>query len=291
MRMKQKVSISSLPIHWGILILLIFIPQLLSAQENNDSIRIARDSISIEPEGVLQRSTLECFPEKSTTYSLYSPGQLEHIPRFSLKRDISLPYQTNPSLLFRGDYSTGGVLHQFDHGTVFGSGSQTSMAGIGRFNSASLGYQHIFNEQFELQVRANALKVNMSHITGQAFSTSGAFLYHPSDHVTFKVFGSYDIGNSYGMSTHSYGATMSVDMSDRFGMEMGVQRYYDAMSGRWETVPVMIPYYRFDKFTLGLDVGGIVYEILRNVVFDKNRGIGGPSGPTIGPPRMHIPIR
>lgn len=289
--MKQKVSISSLPIHWGILILLIFIPQLLSAQENNDSIRIARDSVSMETEGVLQRSTLEIFPEKSTTYSLYSPGQLEHIPRFSLKRDISLPYQTNPSLLFRGDYSTGGVLHQFDHGTVFGSGSQTSMAGIGRFNSASLGYQHIFNEQFELQVRANALKVNMSHITGQAFSTSGAFLYHPSDRVTFKVFGSYDIGNSYGMSTHSYGATMSVDMSDRFGMEMGVQRYYDAMSGRWETVPVMIPYYRFDKFTLGLDVGGIVYEILRNVVFDKNRGIGGPSGPTIGPPRMHIPIR
>lgn len=162
------------------------------------------------------------------------------------------------------------------------------MAGIGRFNNASLGYQHIFNEQFELQVRANAMKINMSHITGQAFSTSGAFLYHPSDRVTFKVFGSYDIGNSYGMSTHSYGATMSVDMSDRFGMEMGVQRYYDAMSGRWETVPVMIPYYHSNKFTLGLDVGGILYEILRDVVFDKNRGIG---GPTIGPPRMHIPIR
>ena len=89
MRMKQKVSISSLPIHWGILILLIFIPQLLSAQENNDSIRIARDSVSMEPESVLQRSTLEIFPEKSTTYSLYPARQSEHMPRFSLKRDIS----------------------------------------------------------------------------------------------------------------------------------------------------------------------------------------------------------
>ena len=148
MRMKQKVSISSLPIHWGILILLIFIPQLLSAQENNDSIRIARDSVSMEPESVLQRSTLEIFPEKSTTYSLYPARQSEHMPRLSLKRDISLPYQTNPSLLFRGDYRTDGILHQFAHGAVFGSGSQTSMAGIGRFNNASLGYQHIFNEQF-----------------------------------------------------------------------------------------------------------------------------------------------
>lgn len=89
MRMKQKVSISSLPIHWGILILLIFIPQLLSAQENNDSIRIARDSVSMEPESVLQRSTLEIFPEKSTTYSLYPARQSEHMPRFSLKETLA----------------------------------------------------------------------------------------------------------------------------------------------------------------------------------------------------------
>ena len=204
MRMRQKVSISQLPIRLGIFLLLYLVPQSLSAQENNDSTHILRNGASITPDDVLKQANINLFPEKSTTYSLYSPGQLEHIPRFSLKRDISLPYQTNPSLLFRGDYSTGGVLHQFDRGALFGSGSQTSMAGIGRFNSASLGYQHIFNEQFELQVRANALKVNMSHITGQAFSTSGAFLYHPSDRVTLKVFGSYDIRNSYGMSTHSF---------------------------------------------------------------------------------------
>ena len=55
-------------------------------------------------------------------------------------------------------------------------------------------------------------------------------------------------------------------------MEVGVQRYYDAYRGRWETVPVVIPYYNFDKFKLSLDVGGILYEILRNTVFD-NRGV------------------
>ena len=286
MRMKQKVSISSLPIHWGILILLIFIPQLLSAQENNDSIRIARDSVSMEPESVLQRSTLEIFPEKSTTYSLYSPGQLEHIPRFSLKRDISLPYQTNPSLLFRGDYSTSGVLRQFPHGMLFGSGGQTSVPGIGRFNNASLGYQHAFNQRLTLQLGVDAMKINMIHSTGQAFSTSGALRYQASDRVAFKVFGSYAIGNTYGMDTHRYGATMSLDMSERFGMEVGVQRYYDAYRGRWETVPVVIPYYNFDKFKLSLDVGGILYEILRNTVFDNREGSG---GATIAPPRFQMP--
>ena len=203
MCIKRKVNISCLDVRLGICLLLAFVPQLLFAQE--DSVRFIRDSIQIQPE--FNESLFSPFELPSGNFapsSMFHPEHSYSLPDFSLKESLRLPYQTNPSLLFRGDYSTGGVLHQFDRGALFGSGSQTSMAGIGRFNSASLGYQHIFNEQFELQVRANALKLNMSHITGQAFSTSGAFLYHPSDHVTFKVFGSYDIGNSYGMSTHSY---------------------------------------------------------------------------------------
>lgn len=286
--MKQNVGISWFSIRLKLPILLFFIPQLLSAQEYNDSIRISYDSISIKPEGILQYSTPELFPEKNTALPLSPSYQPERIPRFSLRGNIYIPYQTNPSPLFRGDYRTNGILHQFDHGVVFGSGGQTSLPGIGRFNDATLSYRHLFNDKLSFQLDANAMKINMSHITGAAFSTSGTLLYRTSDRVAFKLFGSYDIGNSYGMSTNRYGATMSVDMSDRFGLEMGVQRYYDAMSGRWETVPVMIPYYRFEKFTLGLDVGGIIYEILRDAVFDKNRGM---SSPTIGPPRLHIPIR
>ena len=286
MRMRQKVSISQLPIRLGIFLLLYLVPQSLSAQENNDSTHILRNGASITPDDVLKQANINLFPEKSTTYSLYSPGQLEHIPRFSLKRDISLPYQTNPSLLFRGDYSTSGVLRQFPHGMLFGSGGQTSVSGIGRFNNASLGYQHAFNQRLTLQLGVDAMKINMIHSTGQAFNTSGALRYQASDRVAFKVFGSYAIGNTYGMDTHRYGATMSLDMSERFGMEVGVQRYYDAYRGRWETVPVVIPYYNFDKFKLSLDVGGILYEILRNTVFDNR---GGSGGATIAPPRFQMP--
>lgn len=111
MRMRQKVSISQLPIRFGeSFFCCIWFRNHSLQQENNDSTHILRNGASITPDDVLKQANINLFPEKSTTYSLYSPGQLEHIPRFSLKRDISLPYQTNPSLLFRGDYSTGGVL-------------------------------------------------------------------------------------------------------------------------------------------------------------------------------------
>lgn len=254
----------------GIIFLFISGLQLLSAQE--DSTRFTLDSMLIKPKAAFQLPSVNLLPEK-TVYPLINPIQLGDLPSFSLKEELCIPYHINPSPLFRGDYSTGGVLRQFPHGAVFGSGSQTSVPGIGRFNNASLGYQHIFNDRLSLQLRANAMKINMSHITGQAFSTAGRLTYRASDRVAFNVFGSYDIGNSYGMSTNSYGATMSLDMSERFGVEVGAQRYYDAMRGGWQTVPVVIPYYRFEKFKLGLDVGGIIYEILRSAVFD-NRGGG-----------------
>ena len=286
--MTRRVGISWLTIRWGVFFLFISGLQLLSAQE--DSTRFTLDSMLIKPKAAFQLPSVNLLPEK-TVYPLINPIQLGDLPSFSLKEELRIPYHINPSPLFRGDYSTGGVLRQFPHGAVFGSGSQTSLPGIGRFNNASLGYQHIFNDRLSLQLRANAMKINMSHITGQAFSTAGRLTYRASDRVAFNVFGSYDIGNSYGMSTNSYGATMSLDMSERFGMEVGAQRYYDAMRGGWQTVPVVIPYYRFEKFKLGLDVGGIMYEILRNVVFDKRGGGDFGGGPTIRPPKFSFPIK
>ncbi len=275
-RMKRKVSISCLSVRLGICLLLFFVPQLLSAQE--DSVRFIRDSIRMQPEF---KKSLFSPLRPSFGNSIPCPMLPEHsysLPDFSLKESLRLPYQTNPSLLFRGDYSASGILREFPHGMLLGSGGQT--------NNASLGYQHAFNQRLTLQLGVDAMKINMIHSTGQAFSTSGALRYQVSDRVAFKVFGSYAIGNTYGMGTHYYGATMSLDMSERFGVEVGVQRYYDAYRGCWETVPMVIPYYKFDKFKLSLDVGGILYEILRNTVFDNR---GGSGGATIAPPRFQMP--
>lgn len=287
MHKKQIVGISWRPFCLGAFCLLLSIPQLLSAQEAYK--RIIFDPIPIKRMEGIKLPKLELFPEKAAEFPLYPVKQQSfRLPDFSLKNSYALPYYTNPAPLFRGDFSTNGVLKQFPNGALFGSGSQTSMAGLGRFNEASLGYLHTFNSKLSMQLSVDAVKMNMSHITRQAFSTSGSLTYQLSDQVGLKVFGTYDIGNSYGMSTHSYGATMSFDMSKLFGVEAGVERYYDPMRGRWETVPIVIPYYRFDKFTLGLDVGGILYEVLRNVVFDKR---GDRGGPTIAPPRPSLPIR
>lgn len=267
----------------------LFLPQLLAAQEINPE---------IPPDTVLKRpkSALELMlPPAPKERVLQAPSllppkqQTTKLPDYSFKNELHIPYYMDPTPLHRGDYSTSGVIWGGRRWAIVGAGEQTTVPGIGRFNEAAIGYQQIFNNHFSMQITATAMKINRMNFVGEKLTASGRLNYRASDRVAFHMFGSYDITESYGMSTHSYGATMSVVMSDHFRMEMGAQRYYNTMMGKWETVPIVIPTYRFDNgFELGLDVGGIVYEILRSTVFD-NRSQN--HGPTIAPPRLNMPMR
>lgn len=196
-----------------------------------------------------------------------------------------IPYYRDPSPMFRGDYYTNGLLFATPRSIGYASGKQNTVPGIGRFNEAALGYQLALTPRLTFQLDASVMKVNMLHAVGQTFATSGRFSYRLGDRLSLNAFGTYAPGTTFGLTTHSYGGTLSLEVTDRFGLEMGVQRYYNMMRG-WETVPVVIPTFKFNQGKIGLDVGGLLYEILQHTVFDKKRG-GGP-GPTILPPSVQV---
>ncbi|MDY5239551.1 hypothetical protein [Bacteroides helcogenes] len=286
--MMRKINCSSLELRFYLFLLLFLNVQVLFAQE--DSTRFVYDTLLIKPvvgePRIYQRDAsfgmLFPFSAGNTFSSAFQSmeGSVFRIEQNSL----CMPYQIDLSPHFRGDYGTDGTIMQFRRGALLGSGGQSSITGIGHFNEALLFYQQAIGQNLKFQIGMDAMKINMSHITGQAFTASGALAYRVSAGMAFRFFGSYAIGNTYGINTHSYGATMLFDVSKHFNMEVGVQRYYNSMRGRWETVPVVIPAYDFDKFKLVMDVGGILFEILRNVVF-KDKG-GGTIAPTRSPTLM-----
>ena len=142
--MTGKRNIYYLLIRPALIVLLVFVPEFLFAQE--DGIRTVKDSTRIQLSGEQLYSPsaslyIETLPTALTLYPLIKPQlpSLGSISDFSLKETFHLPYQLNPSLLFRGDYNTNGILHQFSNGVLFGHGGQTSVPDRGRFNDASLG--------------------------------------------------------------------------------------------------------------------------------------------------------
>lgn len=251
------------------------------AQE--DSVRLPKDSTLLQGKSKL-------FPSMKPTISEDKPyyfpmaEPMRPLPKFTLPKrepDLRLPYQENPSPMFKGDFSTGGPMAKWRTGMLDAKGNQITMPGLGRLNEAAFGFQQELNDRLALQATVNAIKLNMAYFTTQSFSLSGALVYRAQDHLWFTAFGSVSAGGFPNLSPYSYGGTMGFDITDRFSLELGVQRYYDATTGHWGMRPIVMPGYRFNNgFKLELDVGPIIYEVIRSIVIDhKDRG----GGPTIRP--------
>lgn len=229
--------------------------------ENLGSDSPIRKSFTVEEDIPEIKSETENFP-KVQEIKLHSP--------------FYIPYYVNPSTIYYGDYSTGGTIAH----NLYGYGSQSTLSGIGRINEASLMYRYFINDFWEIQTGVNAIKYNFPFSIGQSFGATGAILYRPADKLTIKAFGSYAPASAYGFHMNSFGGTISYEFNDNWGMEVGAERRYDPMKRKWDTRPIAIPYYKFNKTKIGVDVGGIIYEIIRSAKYKNQRG-----NPTIMPGR------
>ena len=260
---------------WCLAAMLLAGPAALAQQE--DSLRVQPlDVFFPQPSQPLQAPAL-LAPPSAELPALPMPSRQLPPPSFLLRNAMALPYAVNPSPMFRGDYSTGGVIGRVGGGYFTASGAQTTVPGIGRYNVAEVGYQRQLNERLHLSLTVGAIKMNAAHFTGQSFGTSGMLYYQAQDRLYFRAFGSVDYGNFGGFTSYSYGGTMGFDVTDRFGMELGVERYYNPAMGRWETRPIVTPYYNFDHFKLQIDVGPIIYEVIRGLIQKDDHRRGGPT--------------
>lgn len=263
------------------------------AQENTS--RIFRDSLRTI-QGTSGETSTVSLPfsidePKTLSYPKALPADSSITFHFQ-KPSLLIPYYTNPSPMFKGDFQTNGVLFAHRNGALVGSGSQTSLPGIGRSNDASLTYIHSFSPRWTFSVGVDVNKMHMSHFTGQSFGASGTLSYRANDRLTFNVFGGYGSGYVPGRQSYHFGGTIGMDVSEHFGVEMGVQRYYNPLRGGWETVPIAVPYFKFNNGAkFGLDVGGLLYEIFRDNSFKREMKNGHFSNLTIAPHRPRIEIR
>lgn len=200
----------------------------------------------------------------------------------AMPRPYFIPMQGNPTAY---DFNKGGVLTSWGSGAVIGASSRVTMPGLLSRQSASLtAVQNIGNLTLEGSVSAR--NYTLWQGSARQFGVSGAATYHFNENISATVFGSYYTNNSFHsfaampyFGTRTYGGYFTF-MGETLGADLGVERYYDPYSRRWETSPIITPKIKFsDKFTLALPVGQLVKEILDDKVFKSSRK----SGPMIMP--------
>ena len=238
----RNVRISVVCLLWlGVLLLGV---QTASGQE--DSTRVRRDSLRVgagTPQLPVKSGISGVGVEEYRLEPSLEAGR--EVPVFRPVRrdpDLRLPYQENPSLRFKGDFRTEGSLWRWRTGQIYGTGSQTSLPGIGLRNEAAFSFEQELNDRLSLQATVDAVRMNMAYFNRrQSLGLSGALVYRAQDHLWFTAFGSARTGDFLNMQSYSYGGTMGFDITERFSLELGVQRFYNDLTGRWETLPVVMP--------------------------------------------------
>jgi hypothetical protein len=89
--------------------------------------------------------------------------------------------------------------------------------------------------------------VNMSQFNDMGLDAHLKFIAH--DRIRFNVFGSYSffgkqngIGNYPGMYPQSsYGGAVEFKLTEKFGVETGILRQLDPLTGRWKNIPIIRP--------------------------------------------------
>ena len=137
-------------------------------------------------------------------------------------------------------------------------------------------------------------KQNIIRGLTSSYGFGGSVTYRASDRLSLTLFGSYyspmgalTPAMAGYMNVPSVGAYADYSFSDRWGVKAGVQSYRSMITGRWETQPMVMPYFKISpQHSIGLDVGGMLYQIIKSAAYDKNDTY---SNPTIPPPLMRMP--
>lgn len=185
-----------------------------------------------------------------------------------------------------------GVAHIADWsgGAFYATGGRTDLVGLMGIEFGALNLTQSFG-RFTVHADVNATKYGYFRGLQTAYGFGGSVTYDINDKVSISVFGSYQTGvhaispamAGY-VSTTSFGGYVDYKAGERWGVKVGAQTYRETNGGPYRTQPIVIPYFRLNKRdVIGVDVGGILYNLLYN---NRGRSLfgGHPGNPTMGPP-------
>lgn len=178
---------------------------------------------------------------------------------------------------------------------IWATGGSTQFAGMMGVESGQLNFAQRFG-QFDLTLFGAATKYGYYRglTTSWGFGGNLTWHFHPDwsitvfgeyyTPVTFRTAGAPFTINSPAMGGYRavprFGGYIDRSLGAHWGIRVGAQAYRDYGNSNWELQPIVMPYYKFNsKVSIGVDVGGILYQILSSKA-------GWDSGnPTIAPPR------
>ncbi len=235
----------------------------------NDSVRV--DSATVRP----VYDTPYWIPLSVRLNPAFNHNTTEYFASNSLTAPVFTPSVITP-----------GQIAAWTHGGLTGFTSSQSMPGMMAIESGRLSvHQNIGDFTFSLYGEAD--KYGFYHGLQTSLGVGASMSYDINDRFGITMFGSYYTpvramhpAMAGYVNIPTFGGFVDYRISNRWGVQVGAKSYRSMMTQRWETQPIVMPYFRLSKNkSIGVDLGGILYQVMRTT--GGKRHIG---NPTLPPP-------
>ena len=246
----------------------------LSAQvEVSDSIAM-KDTVS----DIVLQDRISTIPQHNNAAYRFTPTVKEN--------KLGMDYST---IHIDGFRSIRGIapVASWNGGGVYAEGGYESLPGLMNIDNGAVNVYQRFGS---ITATAYGEAVKYGYFNGliTTWGYGGSISYRISDNLSITGFGGYSTASggffSPAMSgyvgTTNFGGYLDYRISSKFGVKAGAQTYRSIMDNSWHTQPMVVPYFRLGGNDIGIDVGGILYNIFVNANGGKR------SNPTIAPPRL-----
>ncbi len=216
--------------------------------------------------------------------------QTEAINNAAYDRRAPIGHQLPPvnpaAYTYRAYPFTPGIapIYSWDTGSIYASGSTSSIPGAMGIESGAINLRQDFGA-LSLRLYGGASKYGYFRGLDTRWNFGGEATYRFNDQWSITAFGGYSTAGGLPQpaligyyDTPSIGAFLDYRFARKWGVRMGMRSERSMFSGQWETRPIVEPYFMLGGQAIGIDVGGILYELLRS------KSDRGPHNPTIGPP-------
>lgn len=182
-------------------------------------------------------------------------------------------------------------LLSWHQGSFYATGASTGLPGLMGIEQGALNLSQSFGK-FNLTVYGSAIKYGFFQGLETSYGFGGELTYIINDKTSVTMFGSYNspIGITLPammgyVGVPTFGGYVNYRFHPHWGVKVGAQSYRSLVTRQWETQPIVMPYFRLGQNDIGIDLGGIIYELIKSATYEA----WGKSGnPTISPPSQKM---
>lgn len=229
------------------------------------------------------------------TSKTFVDSMVYHNPEVEIPEQYRYPEENNfiwQRNMFANDMNQQGKIARWENGYLEGFSSYQTQPLLGSVRQGGATVTQHFGDRWKMSLSGMLMKYNEPWNAYNTYGGTAEVGYMINDNMSVTAFGNYESAPFWSNARRggygAFGGYMTFKTNnDKWGVDVGAQNVRDFQTGRSATLPIIRPFYNYHGQKLGIDLGGLLYQLFENMSINLN---GNGSGYAPGMMNMPAPV-